>query len=45
MKKEEEKVTKKEEYEKPTITKFKKLTDVVAGGASGPPRPPMPMPS
>ena len=31
MKKEEKKVTKKEEYEKPTITKFKKLTDVVAG--------------
>jgi len=36
MKKEEEKVTKKEEYEKPTITKFKKLTDVAAGGTLTP---------
>jgi len=33
MKKEEKKVTKKEVYEKPTITKFKKLTDVVAAGS------------
>ncbi len=39
MKKEEKKVTKKEEYEKPTITKFKKLTDVVAGGGSLGPSP------
>jgi len=44
MKKEEKKVTKKEEYEKPTITKFKKLTDVVAAGSPGP-TPPMPVPS
>jgi len=41
MKKEEKKVAKKEEYEKPTITKFKKLTDVVAGGSIGP-APPAP---
>ena len=40
MKKEEEKkVTKKEEYEKPTITKFKKLTDVVAGASPLTPTP------
>jgi len=35
MKKEEKKDTKKEKYEKPTVTKFKKLTDVVAGGSPG----------
>jgi len=38
MKNEDQKETKKEEYEKPTITKFKKLTDVVA--SSSPPPPP-----
>lgn len=40
MKKEEEKkVTKKEEYEKPAITKFKKLTDVAAGTSPVAPAP------
>jgi len=36
-KEEEKKVTKKEEYEKPTITKFKKLTDIVALSTPEPP--------
>jgi len=37
MKKEEEKkVAKKDQYEKPTITKFKKLTDVVSAGSTPP---------
>lgn len=34
MKKEEKKEIKKAKYEKPIVTKFKKLTDVVAGGAT-----------
>jgi len=31
VKKEEKKETQKAKYEKPILTKFKKLTDVVAG--------------
>ena len=31
MKKEDKKEMKKAKYEKPVLTKFKKLTDVVAG--------------
>ncbi|HNT56977.1 MAG TPA: hypothetical protein PKL99_03760 [Syntrophales bacterium] len=31
MKREDEKQIKKAKYEKPVLTKFKKLTDVVAG--------------
>ena len=34
MKREEKKETRKAKYEKPVLTKFKKLTDVVAGGDS-----------
>ncbi len=36
MKKEERKETRKAKYEKPVLTKFKKLTDVIAQGQSDP---------
>jgi len=35
MKREEKQNTKRAKYEKPTVTKFKKLTDVVAAGSPG----------
>jgi|GEM_PF-813748 len=46
MKKEEMKETKKAKYEKPVLTKFKKLVDVVANGSgptgeTGPTGPPL----
>jgi len=36
MKKDKKKAAKKPAYEKPVLTKFKKLTDVIAQGPSGP---------
>jgi len=39
MKKEEKKERKKAPYEKPVLTKFRKLTDVMAKGFSGYPGP------
>ena len=36
MKTEKKKDTEKAKYEKPTLTKFKKLTDVVGGTPSSP---------
>jgi len=44
MKKEELKEEKKDTYEKPTLTKMKKLTDIVAGGSPGPFPPSAPTP-
>jgi len=35
MKKEEKKETRRDKYEKPVLTKLKKLTDVVAFNGSG----------
>ena len=36
MKKEEKKKTKKATYEKPVLTKFQKLTDILAQGSHPP---------
>ncbi len=39
MKKDKKKAAKKPAYEKPVLTKFKKLTDVMAQGHTGPEAP------